>query len=49
MKSKISLAIFLVGMVFGSMMIIFENPLGDYIVAASVLIGLYSMSPLEKE
>ncbi len=49
MKSSILLAIFFIGMVFGSMMMCFENPLGDYIVVASVFLGLYTMELLEKE
>jgi hypothetical protein len=49
MKSTILLAIFFVGMVFGTTMMVFGNPYGDYLVVTSVVIGLYTMALLEKE
>ena len=49
MKSTILLAIFFVGMVFGTTMMCFGNPYGDYLVVTSVVIGLYTMALLEKE
>ena len=49
MKSTILLAIFFIGMVFGTTMMVFGNHLGDYIVVASVVLGLYTMEHLEKE
>jgi hypothetical protein len=49
MKSTILLAIFFVGMVFGTTMMFFGNPYGDYLVVTSVVIGLYTMALLEKE
>ena len=49
MKTSILLAIFFVGMVFGTMMMVFGNNLGDYLVVASVILGLYTMHLLDKE
>jgi hypothetical protein len=49
MKSTILLIIFFIGMVFGTTMMVFGNPYGDYIVVASVFLGLYTMELLEKE
>jgi hypothetical protein len=36
-------------MVFGTMMMVFGNHLGDYLVVASVFLGLYTMHLLDKE
>jgi hypothetical protein len=49
MKSTILLVIFFVGMVFGTTMMFFGNPYGDYLVVASVFVGLYTMHLLDKE
>jgi hypothetical protein len=49
MKTSILLSIFFIGMVLGTMMMVFGNHLGDYIVIASVFLGLYTMERLEKE
>ena len=49
MKTSILLVIFFIGMVFGSMMMVFGNHLGDYLVVASVILGLYTMHLLDKE
>ena len=49
MKTSILLAIFFVGMVFGTTMMVFGNPYGDYLVVASVVVGLYTMHLLDKE
>jgi hypothetical protein len=49
MKSTILLILFFIGMVFGTMMMFFGNPYGDYLVVASVILGLYTMEHLEKE
>ena len=49
MKTSILLAIFFIGMVFGTMMMVFGNHLGDYLVVASVILGLYTMHLLDKE
>jgi hypothetical protein len=35
-------------MSFGTMMMCFGNHLGDYLVVASVLVGLYTMHLLDK-
>jgi len=49
MKTTILYLAFFIGMGFGTMMMAFENPFGDYITAASVFIGLYLMKDSEKE
>jgi hypothetical protein len=36
-------------MSFGTMMMCFGNPYGDYLVVASVFLGLYTMHMLDKE
>ena len=35
-------------MSFGTMMMCFGNPYGDYLVVASVFLGLYTMHLLDK-
>ena len=35
-------------MSFGTMMMVFGNPYGDYLVVASVFLGLYTMHLLDK-
>jgi hypothetical protein len=49
MKTTILYLAFFIGMGFGTMMMAFENPFGDYITVASVFIGLYLMKDSEKE
>ena len=49
MKSTILLILFFIGMVFGTTMMVFGNHLGDYLVVASVFLGLYTMHLLDKE
>ena len=48
MKTSILLILFFIGMVFGTMMMLFGNPYGDYLVVASVFLGLYTMHLLDK-
>ena len=43
MKHAILISIFLFSMVLGGMMEYFENPLGDYVMLASVIFGIYLM------
>lgn len=49
MKSTILLILFFIGMSFGTTMMCFGNPYGDYLVVASVVLGLYTMHLLDKE
>jgi hypothetical protein len=49
MKSTILLILFFIGMVFGTTMMFFGNPYGDYLVVTSVVLGLYTMHLLDKE
>jgi len=49
MKTTILYLTFFIGMGFGTMMMAFGNPFGDYITVASVFIGLYLMIDSEKE
>jgi len=48
MKTSILLILFFIGMVFGTTMMVFGNHLGDYLVVASVILGLYTMHLLDK-
>ena len=48
MKTSILLCLFIIGMSFGTMMMVFGNPYGDYLVVASVVLGLYTMHLLDK-
>ena len=48
MKTSILMCLFFIGMVFGTMMMCFGNHLGDYIVIASVFVGLYTMHLMDK-
>jgi hypothetical protein len=49
MKITILTLISLGGMVFGGMMMVFENTFGDYVTVASAFLGLYLMAKGEKE
>jgi hypothetical protein len=49
MKNIILTLLFIVGMVLGAMMVFFENPLGEYVIAVSVFVGLYVMHKMDKE
>jgi hypothetical protein len=49
MKTTILTVIFIIGAVFGGMMMVFGNPFGDYVTIASVFLGLYLMAKDEKE
>ena len=48
MKTSILICLFIIGMSFGTMMMCFGNPYGDYLVVASVFLGLYTMHLLDK-
>jgi hypothetical protein len=49
MKTTILTVIFIIGAVFGGMMIVFGNPFGDYVTVASVFLGLYLMHTAEHD
>jgi len=49
MKISILILLFIVGMVLGAMMVVFENPWGEYVIASSVSIGLYAMNQIDKK
>lgn len=48
MKTSILICLFIIGMSFGTMMMVFGNTYGDYLVVASVVLGLYTMHLLDK-
>lgn len=48
MKTSILIFLFIIGMSFGTMMMLFGNPYGDYLVVTSVFLGLYTMHLLDK-
>lgn len=48
MKTSILICLFCIGMLFGIMMMAFGNPYGDYLVVASVFLGLYTTHLLDK-
>ena len=49
MKTTILYLAFFTGMGFGTMMMAFGNPFGDYITVASVFLGLYLQLSLEHD